>query len=54
MMKKIYKTAKAEIIRFEAKDIITLSGFFGAEVSFKSSKSISSETTIDWNDFGKE
>lgn len=50
MQKKQYETAKAEILRFEAKDIITLSGFFGQEVSFgPTRKRTGEEVSIDWN-----
>lgn len=50
MMKKTYVPAKAEIVRVDAKDIITLSGFFGQEVSFKTKRSTAQDATINWND----
>lgn len=50
--KKQYQTANAEILRFDAKDIITLSGFFGAEVSFGNTKKTTEQATINWEDFG--
>ena len=49
MMKKTYEAAKAEIIRFETKDIITLSGFFGEEVSFGKKRN-STTPTVGWDD----
>ena len=56
MQKKQYQTAKAEILRFEANDIITLSGFFGQEVSFgPTRKSSGEEVSIDWSSsFGEK
>ena len=55
-MKKKYEAAKAEVVRLETKDIITLSGFFGSEVSFKSKGGNSTkEVTLDWStSFGEE
>ena len=49
MMKKTYVAAQAEVIRFEAKDIITLSGFLGKEVSFKSQRKGANEGIVYWN-----
>ena len=46
--KKQYVKAEAEILRFDTKDIITLSGFFGQEVSF-SKKRDSKTPTIGWD-----
>lgn len=37
-MKKQYEKAEAEILRLDVKDIITVSGFFGVEVSFSRKK----------------
>lgn len=48
-MKKTYVAAQAEVIRFEAKDIITLSGFLGKEISFKSQRRGSQDATVYWN-----
>lgn len=36
--KKKYVPAEAEVLRFDTKDIITLSGFVGQEVSFRLNK----------------
>ena len=37
-MKKQYEKAEAEILRLDVKDIITVSGFFGTEVSFRAKR----------------
>ena len=47
--KKQYVKAEAEILRFDTKDIITLSGFFGQEVSF-GKKRDSKTLTIGWDE----
>ena len=43
-MKKQYEKAEAEILRLDVKDIITVSGFFGTEVSFRAKRNSSSAT----------
>ena len=53
-MKKSYTTPKADLIRIEAKDIITISGFFGKEISFANGKNgEGTMPTIHWDDFEK-